>query len=495
MAEEPRSGDTPAEQKTREELEAELEALRTEPADKRPDAGTRIRGVVSIVLVVLTAMGILVSAISWWVHYVAFDTDAFMQVVEPAVTSEEFTDALGTRLGEEAVVALDLETRLETRLTALDRYLSEQLIAALELSPRVTELLSGLDVPRFADLAGPISTAANERIASAIENRVASEGFETLMLTLIRRGHLATVALVTDDLESLENVYVDGDEVRWNAIPLVVSTLEFVIEEGLLEGEELTLPDLSDNPGVSAAISRLREALDSRIPDDFGQITVMGTDDLEALQAYGATFDRGTWLLTILTVVLIAATLAVSPRRRRTLIQLSVATVIAIVLAGVAIRATVGAIQQGIVSPEGRAAAGTVLVGIRESAQSVGVAILLISILVGVLAWLAGRPEQIEKWLESGRRAVARDAEANGVDLFVGRHLDVLLVVVTLLALVVVWVAELNWVWGLVLLAVIGGLFWYGLSARARYELAYGEAAESEESVLATTQTGDTEPM
>ncbi|HEY6634974.1 MAG TPA: hypothetical protein VI141_05100 [Acidimicrobiia bacterium] len=474
MAESDGAGAVPADDKTPEELQAEIEELRAELAVSQGRARTRIRGVASFILVILTAVSVTAAALGWWVHYVVFDTEAFMGVVEPAITSDEFTDALGARLGEEAVTALDLETRLETRLTAVDEFLAEQLIEALDLGPRATDIIANLNVPRFAELAGPLSQAANTRIEGAIVSLVSSDAFSNTLVTAITRGHEATIALVRDDLDSLENVYIEDGNVRWNSLPLLLATIEHVIEQGLLDGEDVTLPSLEDNPTVAAALDRISEALGFQVPDDLGQITVMTTEDLTTLQGYGTAFDRGVWLLTALALVLVAITIAVSPRRRRTLIQLGVATAISIVLAALATRAAVDAIQERIVSPQGRAAAGSVLAEVQGSVQAVGIAVFVIAVLVAVVAWLAGRPEQIQKWTEAARRATDTGSEPNQVDVFVGRHFDALAVAAVVLALVIVWLVDLTWLSGLVILALLGGLLWYGMAARTRYELDRG---------------------
>jgi hypothetical protein len=448
-------------------------------AQRTSDATVRVRGVTAIILVLLTAITITASGVAWWVHYVALDTDAFMNLMGPAISSDEFTEALGDRLAEEAVTALDLEPRFEARLSALDDYIGEQLVEAIDPNPRVLELIQQLDVPRFADLAGPIATAANERVTRAITTRVNSDGFQATLLVTTRKAHETLVALVTD-LDALPNVYVDGDSVKWNALPLVVNTLEYVIEQGILGGEDITLPDLSDNPIASVAVERLAEALGARVPDDLGQITVMTTDQLNALQNYGDAFDRSVWLLIGLAFGLIVVTLVVSPRRRRTLAQLSAATVIALIVVAIGIRSAINAIQEGIVLEVNRVAALRILFDLQNSVRAVGLTILLIAILVGLLAWLAGRPQQVEKWLDAGRRSVDPAAEPTRVDMFVGRWFDGLAVLVVVLALWLTWQIGLSWWWTPLTLIVVGGFVWYGMSARARYELdqAVGEVLE-----------------
>lgn len=484
----------PADGQSREELAAEVERLRAELDEGQRRTSEKLRSVASVVLVVLTAISITLAAIAWWVHYIALDSDAFMEVVEPAVTSDEFKTALGARVGDEAVTALDLEARLTVRLTAIDEFLSEQLVEALDLGPRVRQLLEGLEIPKFADLAGPISNAANERIRTAIQDVVRSDQFETVMVGAIRRGHEAGVALVQDDLEALPNVYIEGDELRWNAVPVVVATIQTIVEQGLLDGEEIALPDLSDNPIAAAAIARLAESLGRRLPDDFGQFTLMSSDQLGTLQGYADMFDRAVWLTVILAIVLIAVTLWVSPHRRRTLIQLCVATIIALVLAGLAVRLVVASVQENIVNLEIRAAFGSVLEELQQSARSLGIAIVVITALVAFLTWLAGRPEQVEKWIAASRRATDRSGEPSAVDQFVARHFDILAVALVVLTLVLVWFATPNWFWGLVIAAVVGLLIWYGLSARARFELTQmaEEGAEPADPVAAAvTESGN----
>ncbi|MEA1903698.1 MAG: hypothetical protein U9N56_09255 [Actinomycetota bacterium] len=454
-----------------EELAEEVEELKSDLAERSSAATVRIRGAVAVILVLLVAISITASGVSWWVHYVALDTDAFMEIVEPAITSDEFTDALGSRLSEETIEALDLESRFEDRLSAIDQYIGEQLVSTLDPDPRIIELIKNLDTPRFGDLAGPISAAANDRITEAITGLVSSDEYQAVVVPSVRFAHETAVALAYDGTESFDNLYVDGEDVVWNTLPLVASTLEFVIENGFLDGEDITLPDLSDNPVASVAIARLREALGPHIPDDLGQLVVMGTDDLDTIQGYGRTFDRGLWLLIGLALVLTIGTLVISPRRSRTAIQISVATVIGVVLALIGVREAGNTIQDEILGERGLAAARSILRQLEDSVQAVGWMIILITILVGVLAWFAGRPEQIEKWLDTGRHAVDFDAEPNKVDVFVGRHFDALAVVVVILGLAVSWVTPLTWFSGLLTLAGVGLLVWYGLSARARYEL------------------------
>jgi len=471
---------------TEEELAEEVKELKEDLTERRSGATTRIRGAFSIVLVLLAAISLTFAGISWWVSSILLDTEAFMEVVEPAITSEEFTDALGDRLSEEAIKALDLETRFEERLSDIDRYIGEQLVTALDPDPRVIELLSNLDPPRFADLAGPLSSAANDRITEAITNLVGSEAYQVVTVAAIEKMHESALALITDDLESLDNVYIAGDEVLWNAIPLVVGLLEFVIEDGLLDGEEITLPDLSDNPVATVMLSRLKDVLGPHVPDDLGQVTLMTTSELDSLQTYGVALGRSLWIIIGLAVVLTVTTLVVSPRRSRTAIQLAVGTVVALVLAILGVNRIFESIHQGIVEDQNFEAAISILSHLEASVQAVASTIILIAVMVGILSWFAGRPDQLRRWLDAGRLPVAGGSPRNRVDSFVGRFFDGLAIAVILVGLAIAWVTTPTWFWSLILIALVGAFIWYGLSARARYELHHAVEEIEEETAGST---------
>ena len=143
----------------------------------------------------------MVSVIGLWAHQTVFDTDAFMETIEPVLQDPALNAALGDYITEEVTGALDLEERLQEPLANLDAFLSAALLGLLGIGEEGQEFLEGLDRPTLQALAGPIADRFNERIANRVDQVMASPEVTELIPRLVRRGHEAAVALARDDLE------------------------------------------------------------------------------------------------------------------------------------------------------------------------------------------------------------------------------------------------------------------------------------------------------
>ena len=71
-------------------------------------------------------------------------------------------------------------------------------------------------------------------------------------------------------------------------------------------------------------MTKLSHALGVTLPSNFGQITLVKSSDLAAIQKGVKAFDRLTLVLPLITILLIALSLWLSVNRRRTLLQLAV---------------------------------------------------------------------------------------------------------------------------------------------------------------------------
>lgn len=426
----------------------------------------------AVLLVGLSAILVLVAATAWWVHGVVFDTDRFMAIVQPAIESEAFETQLSDSLTEATTEALALDTRLETRLTALDAFLTEGLVEALDLGAPALAVIARLDLPRFADLAEPLATAANTRIGDAIDGLVRSDEFGVASTQLVRRGHEAAVALIRDDLDQFENVYLAEGELRLDTLPLVARAIEYVVEEGLLDGEDIQPPDLSDNPRLAEGLERVSAAVGERVPDDLGQVTIMAEEDLETIQAAGRTFDRLVWVAIAAAVVAIGAAVAVSPRRRRTTVQLAISVLAALALAAISVDRIATAVRDGIAD---QGVVDTVSAFTTVAVDSLGGVlgvVAIVAILIGLLAHLAGRPAWVQALLGPLGDETRRPSE---LDRFVDRWLEVGVVIDVGVLLLVAWLSRLNPWWTGGAVVVLGLGLWWAYAARARVRAAGDE--------------------
>jgi hypothetical protein len=99
----------------------------------------------------------------------------------------------------------------------------------------------------------------------------------------------------------------------------------------------------------------------AELPDDFGQLTLISQGSLSGVQRVARQVDRAVWAISALTLVLLALTIAVSPHRRRTLVQLSLGVVAGIGLAAILVRRLEAAIVAGISDPDGSQAVRSLL--------------------------------------------------------------------------------------------------------------------------------------
>ena len=447
----------------------------TEPPPSDPKAGGRGRRIVTGLLVVVTSASVVVAAIGVWAHNVLLDTDQFMETVEPALQTPALYTALGDRVSTQVLEVLDLETRIATSLGQLDEFLFDALVDALEIGDRGQSILNSFDRPSLDDLAPTLTSGLEDRIMARIDNFMSSPDLQARVPELARRAHEATVALLRGDLEQIPNVSIQNGEVTLNAIPIIGEAIRRVLPDLSGLGTEINLPDrFSDR--IDEAREQLAAAVGARLPEDFGQLTIMSEDRLTELQDGVILLDRMMWGLLALAVILLVVTLVISRTRRRTAIQLAVGVIIGLLLAEATLRWVQRQIVEAIVNPTDQDVAveiiGDVFAGLRQGALLIGIAALAL----GLAAYLFGRPAWAMRVKGRVDHVVAPSPGGSLADRWVSEHYDLVRAVGIGIAVVTIYLIGISLPAVLIVGALLGLLLWGVSEMRKRAETPADEA-------------------
>lgn len=418
---------------------AELEA-----SSRSARAWGRVRSVVTWMSVVLTCAGVVLASVAWWTSATLLETDRFMQVVEPALTSPELDAALSTRVTAETLAALALQERVAGVLSDVEVALGDALAEALDVTPAQRARVQRLPLPQLQELAAPIASGLESRISGRIDEVVRSGRLEELVVDVTRGGHTKAVALLREEYEQLPNLVVASGEVRADLVPVVAAVLADLVDQGLdvVGIDEIPFVDVGGDP--EASLARLSQALGVELPPDFGQVTVMSEQDLEELQAGVRLMDQLVWAAVATVLVLAMLTLVTARDRRRAVVQLGVGTALGTAVAIPLIRSTVDTLAGAAATPQGRDLVVVLANSALGSLRSVLVVVLVVALLVAVLAHLAGRPPWMRRSIAAVRTATEPTSEGSALAQFAARRHDSLVVGVIGVAVLALWAVGMS---------------------------------------------------
>jgi hypothetical protein len=424
-------------------LQAELEILRESAATKKRTGRRRARQVLAGVLVVLTSLCIVAATIGIWTQRTLSDTDRYVALVAPLADDPTVTDPLAARLSEEVFLALDVEGRIQEALASI---------------PNIP--------PQASFLAGPLTAGAQNLIQQRVEEFLASPAFADLWTDLNRQLHVKVQALLNEDYEQLPNVAISGGEVQLNLVSVVAAVIRRVAQEGAdALGIDVAVPSIPTSLGSSDAIQRLGSALGVTLPPDFGQVTIMSADRLSGYQDALRTVKRLVLATFLLSLVLIALTIAVAPNHRRAVIWLGGGVVAGLFLGGVFLRRVEASIVDAIDGVAAKAAAQDVFDQVSSSLRQAGLFVLTIGVVAAVLAYLLGRPAWLQRAAGRWERITATRAGGSELQVWVSEHADPVRVGGGLIAMLVLFLTGIDWI-PVAIVGVLFGLFlWWVASA------------------------------
>ncbi len=379
-------------------------------------------------LVVVACLAVLAAALAIWAHTLVFNTDKWVEVVAPIGKDPEVTQAASVYLTDKAIEASDLESRiaeaLPTRAAFLAAPLTEQVRTFTQ--ERVLQLLRD---PRVYDLWVQLNAKAHERLVAVL------------------RGESDVVQL-------------EGDQVQLNLLPLIAQALE-AVQEAMPDalGQRVAIPQIDASATADEMRQQLSTALGRPLPPDFGTVVLFESQQVTEVQTAVRLFDRFVWAIVIFALVLIAAAVALSPRKLRTGIQLGVGVVAAVVVARVITNRLEQSIVDGLAGRPGEGVARRVVTSALDNLNGFTQWLLIAGIVVAVAAFLASRPHWFVKARDWGAVA-AGTGQARAAALrspahrFIGAHRDGLQIAGVVVALVLLFFLTLS-IWLVILVIAL----------------------------------------
>jgi hypothetical protein len=415
-------------------LQAEVEGLRAELSTTPRRRAVRTRGVVAVALVVVTSILFTVSVTAVWARRNALNTDRYVETIGP--------------------VAQDVRVQ-----RALGRYITDQAMSAIDPE----ELFKSALPERGQILAAPLTSALRGFVNDRVNAFLATDEFSRLWVRINEVAHERVVDVLNGDLPP--SLQVQGNDVVVNMIPVIDQVLARIGEASPeIFGRTVNLPTVTVDEIPEDAIQKVESALGRPLPDNFGQFTVFDASKLQQVQDTVTLFNRLVVVTVILAVVLFALTLWVSPRRRRTLLQLMVGIALGIVIIRrLGLRLEDDVVE--LVKPENRDAVKVIVGAFVSSLLDATAWILGIAAAIAVIALLTGPygwARRLRRGTVSGAQAAAGAARSainrqpdDPVVAWVGAHREVLQaggIVVGILALLLL---DLSWIGLFVLVALV----------------------------------------
>lgn len=324
-----------------------------------PKAPRRSRRILAGVALVLACLLILITTVAVWTHQVVLNTDRFTALAGKVMAEPAVIDPLSARISEQVVTALDVQGRLEARL------------------PDAVKPLAGT-------LTLAIGSAIDTRLQTALLNpRIQQALLRTLSVT-----HAGIINLLRD---KPDNVSVVDGYVTVQVFPVVGEALAQLQAGGVIAAD-IQLPDLTSPDAPDVLAQRLQSALGVTLPADFGTVQLIKADRLLAARSYVQAFDIIVVALVILSVALVVLALWLARDRRRMVVYLGLGTLIAFLVARLAIDGIEGAVLSGIAQDDVAGAVRAVVDSTVEDLRSLTIIVVIVTGIVALVAYLAGRP-------------------------------------------------------------------------------------------------------
>jgi hypothetical protein len=405
---------------------AEADLARTQAERDAPRSGhepvskprrRRIRRSVVGLLVALSCLLVLLSTTEVWAHRTLLNTGAFVGTVAPVFEDPAVASAVAARATDELFTELNVQARLRDALP-----------------------------PRASFAAVPVTNATKGFVADQLTKVLSSSQFQAVWTAALTFTHQQLVAVLRG--QNTAAVSTSGGYIVLNTVPVINQALGKV--SGLasdLTGKPVTLPAITSADPPQQAVNKLSAALGVSLPSNFGQITLVRSSDLAAVQRGVKAFDRLTLVLPLAAIVLIALSLWLSVNRRRTLLQLAVGVSLLMIVERRVVIHEQGALASAAHNPQvAQSVLGDLLHGFFVlSAWVLGVAlvVLVIAVLSGPFRWAVA----FRSWVRRTGRSIAgaRSGDHRGVVGQMASHAAGLQLAAAVVAGILLLIVPVSW--------------------------------------------------
>jgi len=391
----------------------------------------RLRRILAPIIVALAIVVFTATVPAAWSRRTALNTDRFVELVGPLADDQAIQEALAEKVTQRIMSLIDVEA-----------------------------IVTDVFPERGALLVGPLTDAIQGYVHTFTLRVFESDQFARLWTETIRFVHTEMLAVLDGGSDTVSTI---GGKVVLNLVPMIELVLEQIkaLVPDLI-GRNITIPEVDVSLEPGEAVTRLESAFGIDLPDSFGTVVVYDSDELAALQQAVRTFDKLVIVLVLLVLVLVALALWLSPRRRRTLLQLMTGFAVGLVVVR---RIAIAASDQALESarPENQAAAHAVTDRVLGNLLVYTGWLLAVVLVVLVIAWLTGSypaPVALRRWVTDLARsiggAVTAERPRSPAVAWIQAHREPLMFAVAAIALLVLLIADVSLFGLLVILAVAG---------------------------------------
>jgi hypothetical protein len=259
-----------------------------------PGVSPRTRSILVWVLLVLGTLVVLVGSLTVWVKRQALETDSWVNTSANLLENDEVREALSVYIVDQLYASADPQQVLEERLPT-----------------------------NLQGLAGPLAGALRQPAIDGVDRFLQRPRVQDLWENANRIAHQELLAVLND--ETRGNITTGSGTVTLNLRTLLVNI-----------GTELGFG----------------ETLDSRLPEDVGQIEILQSDQLEAAQTGVKVIKWMSWLVILIALGCYAAAIWLARGRRAMLRNVGIGLLVVGVLLLVIRRAVGNYIVDALASGE-----------------------------------------------------------------------------------------------------------------------------------------------